>query len=123
MDSTPSATRSKKEALRLIGEALILLASSDDEPSSSTPKYIHVSTAALAPLGLGPECVRSAIEKGELRASLGSRRRLLVEESALIAWRDSRKVQIRPRRARKLTGINVDPIDQMIARGELKRAR
>ena len=122
-DTTHSPNR-KRDALRLIGEALILLSESDDAPTAhAAPKLIHVTTEALAEYGLSVAPVRAAIEAKELPATLGSRRRLHVDEQRLITWRDSRPIPIRaPRKARGITAENVDPIDQMLARGELRKA-
>jgi hypothetical protein len=87
------------------------------------PKLIHVSPEALAQYGLGPTVVRAAIEAGELPATVGSRRRLHVEESALITWRDARPIPIRAAKKREITGINEDPIDAMIRNGELRSVK
>ena len=92
--------------------------------ASSAPTLVAVTNDALEPYRLGVTLVRQAIDRGELRGILGSRRRLHVDAAELIAWRDSRPVAPRPpRKSREIARENEDPIDAMLRHGELVATR
>jgi hypothetical protein len=109
---------SRKEPVAALLRAILALVESTPE-AEPADELVPVTSAGLAPYMLGPTPVLAAIESGELRAVQGSRRRRCVYRSEVVRWRDSRPVAPRPPRKSRPTGVNVDPIDQMIAAGEL----
>lgn len=100
------------------------IATSDETAAPVAPTLVPLTNAALEPFGLGVTLVRAWIDSGALRGIVGSRRRISVDAAELIACRDSRPVRPRPpQKSRQAAGVNIDPLDQMLAAGELRRTR
>jgi hypothetical protein len=95
--SASDALRATAHALKAQADALLALADATDSGSSGDP-FLDVDQA-LERYGTGREALKAAAERGEIELHRGARGKLLVRESAVQRWIESRPHKPRPRRA------------------------
>jgi hypothetical protein len=86
--------------------------------NEAKPQYI-TSKKALADYGMGEAAL---LARHIRRVKRGRAWAWLVEDIDRHLSENAKESKPRPRKTAKITGVNEDSIDQMIARGELKKA-
>lgn len=119
--TTISKKVSKKDALRLIGEALILLADADDDTTTTVDTSTPMPADAIIARrdGTSAGWLRSHVTE----AGRGARRTPLYRLADVDAALAGAAHPPKPPKKREITGVNEDPIDAMVRRGELRAVR
>jgi hypothetical protein len=100
MQSSSTDPKRKLEAALASARATVSILEAELESIETQPAHDELLDAksSLARFGLGPEALRAAAERGELKVSRGARGKLLVLESELRRYIASRPYKPTPRR-------------------------
>jgi len=109
----------KPVAMCTIGELRAVIADAMGIRKPSCPDELLTAEQIETEYHTSRESLKAAAGRGEITLVRGGKRRIMAYRSEVKAWLASRPVAPRMRKAES-TGVNIDPIDQMLARGELR---